>query len=118
MCVNFERSQSGFVTAKSMHNLSPHEAVEWCTEGSIILDVREDYINQFKKFSVPVLIQRPLSQLHQAFQQLPKDKWIIVANTSGVQRKGVYELLQKKGFTQLSNLAGGMGTRWYTLAHR
>ena len=106
--MNFERSQSGFVTAQGMHNLSPREAVKWCNEGSLILDVREDYINKFKKFAVSIVIQIPLSQLPQTFEQLPKDQWIIVADTSGVQSKGAYEFLRKKGYTQLSNLAGGM----------
>ncbi|MFH0991751.1 MAG: rhodanese-like domain-containing protein [bacterium] len=106
--MNFDRSQSGFVTTNGMHNLSPREAAKWCSEGAITLDVREEYVNQYKKFSVPVSIQIPFSQLHQAFQQLPKDKWIIVADSSGMQSKAAYEFLQQNGYTQLSNLAGGM----------
>jgi hydroxyacylglutathione hydrolase len=102
-----DRSQSGFVTAEGIHNLSPREAAKWCTEGAVILDVREEYISQFKKFGVPITIQIPLGRLNGEFDQLPKNEWIIVADSSGLHSKEACVLLQQNGFMQVSNLAGG-----------
>jgi rhodanese-related sulfurtransferase len=103
-----DRSQSGFVTADGIHNLSPREAADWCAQGAVILDVREEYISQYKKFGVPVTIQIPLGQLESQFGQLPKNKWIIVADSSGLHSKEACMLLEQNGFTQVSNLAGGL----------
>ena len=106
--MNTDRSHSGFVTADGIRNLSPREASENCAGGAIILDIREEYISQFKKFGVPVVIQIPLRRLEREYAQLPKDKWIIVADSSGLHSKEACLLLNQKGFTQVSNLAGGL----------
>jgi rhodanese-related sulfurtransferase len=104
----FNPANAGFITANSIHNLSPREAAAWCSEGAIILDVREEYVNEYKKFSVPACIQIPYSKLESAFEQLPKDRWIIVADSAGTINKQAYLFLQQQGFTHLSNLSGGM----------
>jgi rhodanese-related sulfurtransferase len=102
-----DRSHKGFVTADGIHNLSPGEAVDWCAEGALILDVREEYISQFKKFDVPSVIQIPLGRLINEIAQLPRDKRIIVADSSGLHSKEACLFLHERGFTQVSNLAGG-----------
>ena len=105
--MNTGDSRSGFVTADGIRNLSPREASEWCTKGAIILDVREEYISQFKKFSAPVVIWIPFSRLENECAQLPKEKPIIVADSSGLHSKEACFLLAQKGFAEVSNLAGG-----------
>ncbi len=105
--MNTDSTQSGFVAADAIRSLSPREASGCCAEGAIILDVREEYINQFKGFSAPVVIQIPLRQLESEYSRLPKDKLIIVADSSGLHSKEAIALLKGKGFTQLANLAGG-----------
>lgn len=104
----FDPSNAGFITANGIHNLSPREALAWCSEGAVILDVREEYVNEYKKCSVPVSIQIPFSKLESAYDQLPKDRWIVVADSTGTVSREAYIFLQHKGFTRLSNLAGGI----------
>lgn len=98
----------GFVTADGICNLSPREARALCVRGAIILDVREEYFNEYKRFDVPTIIQIPLKYLLERYQELPTDKEIIVADSSGVKSKEVYAMLKEKAFTRLFNLAGGM----------
>ncbi len=105
--MNADVVHSGFVTADGIRNLSPREVSECCAGGAILLDVREQYINQFKKFSAPFVIQIPLRQLESEYAQLPKDKLIIVADSSGLHSKEAIAILKKEGFSQLANLAGG-----------
>ena len=106
--MSLDRSQSGFVTAEGIHNLSPRETVEWCAKGAIILDIREEYISHFKQFAVPVVIRIPRVQLEKEYPRLSKDKWIIVADSSGLHSKEACQFLEQKGFTLVSNLAGGL----------
>jgi rhodanese-related sulfurtransferase len=105
--MTIDRLHAGFVTADGVHNLSPREVLEWCEQGAVILDLRDEYINQFKKFDVPNIVQIPLDQLSDKLDQLPKDKLIIVADSSGLHSKEACRVLEQTGFTQVSNLAGG-----------
>ena len=106
--MGFNPTIAGFMTANGIHNLSPREALAWCLEGAIMLDVREEYVNEYKKFSVPESIQIPFSTLESADEQIPKERWIIVADSAGTISRQAFILLQQKGFAHLSILAGGM----------
>jgi rhodanese-related sulfurtransferase len=101
------KSHTGFITADGIHNLTPREAAELCMIGAVILDIRQDYINQYKKFGVPNTAQIPLTRLKDEFGLLSKDAWIIVADSSGLHSKEACLFLEQKGFMQVSNLAGG-----------
>ncbi len=103
--MSFDRLHTGFMTADGIHNLTPREAAECCLKGAVILDIRQDYISQFKKFGVPNTAQIPLVQLKDEIDVLSKDAWIIVADSSGLHSKEACLLLEQKGFTQVSNLA-------------
>ncbi len=93
---------------KSIRNVSPREATKLCAHGATILDVREEYVNQFKRFDVPVIIQIPLSRLSSEYPQLPGDKLLIVADSSGLRSTEAALLLKQKGFAHVANLAGGL----------
>ena len=106
--MNLDQSQSEFVTAKGIQDLSPREAADLCAEGAALLDVREVYVNQFKRFDVPFVIQIPFSRLSNLYRQLPWDTLVIVADSSGLRSAEAVILLKEKGFKQLANLAGGL----------
>ena len=95
-------------SARSIPNISPREAFNLSQQSAIILDVREDYYNQYKKFNSPEVVQISFSRLKDDYQKLPLDKLIIVADTSGLKSKEAVLLLYQKGFSNLSNLAGGL----------
>jgi rhodanese-related sulfurtransferase len=100
--------EEGFYTAEKIHNLSPREAFNACNNGALLLDVREEYINQYKKIDVPLAIQIPLSQLESKLENLPRDKKIIVVDSAGLRSKESCLLMKGKGFTLIENLAGGI----------
>ena len=95
-------------SARSIPNISPREAFNLSRQSAIILDIREDYYNQYKKFNSPEVVQISFSRLKDDYQKLPLDKLIIVADTSGLKSKEAVLLLYQKGFSNLSNLAGGL----------
>ncbi len=87
--------------------ISPHEALRMCTQGALILDVREEYVNQYKQFGQVEVFQIPFVCLAKDSAQLPKDRMLIVADTSGVQSGAAMALLKEMGFSLLAVLAGG-----------
>ena len=50
----------GFVSGGIL-NVSPREAFELCGKGAVIVDVREEYLNNFKNFDVPEIVFFPIS---------------------------------------------------------
>jgi len=102
-----EAKQNNYST-QSGPNISPREALNLIRQGAIILDIREDYYNQYKKFDAMDVYQIPVSRLKDEYQKLPFDRLIIVADTSGLKSKEAVLFLSQKEFSRLANLAGGL----------
>lgn len=70
-----------------------------------ILDVREPY-----EFNISNLngVNIPLNQLENRLGEVPQNELVIVHCKSGARSRQAIELLQRKGYTQLKNLTGGI----------
>jgi len=97
----------GFNSGGMLH-LTPREALEFCSKGAILLDVREEYLNAFKKFDVQNVIYMPLRTFDTEVLHLPADKYLIIADSAGLKSKEATKILLEKGFTNIANLAGGL----------
>ena len=97
----------GFVSCGIL-NISPHEALELCRKGAVLVDVREEYLNNFKNPDVPDTLLMPISKLGKEFSELPQDKYLIFADTVGLRSKEAVVLLKDKGFVKIANMAGGV----------
>jgi len=97
----------GFVSCGIL-NVSPREAFELCGKGAIIVDVREEYLNNFKNFDVSETLFIPISKLVQKLSELPQEKYLIFADTVGLRSKEAVDLLKEKGFIKIANMAGGI----------
>ena len=97
----------GFVSG-GIFNVSHREAFELCGKGAVIVDVREEYLNNFKNLDVPETLFLPISELLQKLSDLPLDKLLIFADTVGLRSKEAVVLLKKKGFVNIANMAGGI----------
>ena len=97
----------GFVSGGIL-NVSPREAFELCGKGAVIVDVREEYLNNFKNFDVPEIMFFPISSLVHKLSELPQDKYLIFADTVGLRSKEAVILLKDKGFIKIANMAGGI----------
>jgi rhodanese-related sulfurtransferase len=97
----------GFLSSGIL-NVSPREAFELCSKGAIIVDVREEYLNNFKNFDVPEILFIPMSKLVQKLSELPQEKYLIFADTVGLRSKEAVVLLKEKGFIKIANMAGGI----------
>ncbi len=88
--------------------LSPQEAYKALVAGSVLVDLRADELVEMKAFSVPCLCHIPHRSLATCLSELPRDKPLILADTSGVYTKSAARLLLENGFTQVTCLDGGM----------
>lgn len=97
----------GFISG-GIFNVSPREAYELCGKGAMIVDVREEYLNNFKNFKVQEILTIPLSILLQKLSELPRDKELIFADTVGLRSKEAVLILKDKGYIKIANMAGGI----------
>ena len=96
------------IVSNGILNLSPTETSEICKKGGIIVDVREEYLNRYKMFDVEEIIFCPQSILEENLNQLPTDKPLIIADSTGIHSKEAMQVLEEKGFKNIANMAGGM----------
>ncbi len=89
--------------------VSPAEAAQMQTEGSFILDVREQ--DEWDTGHVEGVTLIPLGELPNHLSELPKDKQIIVMCKTGNRSAQGRDLLLANGFTQVTSMAGGI-TAW------
>jgi len=95
-------------TAHGVQNLTPKESFELCSEGAVIVDVRESYLNHFKMFSVENVIYLPYSELAGSFSDLPVDKPLIFADAVGLRSRESVLFMNEHGYDNAFNMAGGI----------
>ena len=77
-------------------------------EGAMLVDVRERAEVARTAFDVPALVNIPLSELEQRWSELPRDRELVLVCESGVRSLKATYFLQFHGFTQVSNMDGGL----------
>jgi arsenate reductase len=88
--------------------LAPQEAYASLKNGAALVDLRSDDLVEMKAFAVPTVFHIPHRSLATCLSELPKDRFLILADTSGVYTNTAAKLLLESGFTRLACLDGGM----------
>ncbi|RXJ01966.1 rhodanese-like domain-containing protein [Anaerobacillus alkaliphilus] len=70
------------------------------------IDVREDY--EFNEAYIEGFVNYPLSSFEQTYQDLPKDKEIIVICRSGNRSMKAAAFLKEQGYENVTNIKGAM----------
>ena len=96
------------MTIQDLWFLSPQEALDALQQGALLIDLRSDELVEMKAFSVPESLHLPHTVLSQRAGELPKDRFLILADAAGVYTKGVATALRALGFEQVACLNGGM----------
>lgn len=97
----------GFI-AHGVLNLTPKESFHLCSEGAIIIDVREEYLNSFKMFEVGKIIYLPFSKIEQMYFDLPEDKQLIFADAVGLYSREAVIFMNLHGYDNVANMVGGI----------
>jgi rhodanese-related sulfurtransferase len=91
----------------STTRVSPQSAAERASSGApILLDVRTPSERAAK--AIPGSVSVPLMQLRGRLQELPRDRPILVFCAGGYRSSIAASLLQREGFGDVSEIAGGI----------
>jgi adenylyltransferase/sulfurtransferase len=81
-------------------------AAQQLTAGALLLDVREP--NEVAVCAVAGSRHVPMRQIPASLNLLPKDRLILVMCHAGVRSMRVTQFLRANGYSQVSNVAGGI----------
>ncbi len=79
---------------------------------ALLVDIREEEELDIIKFDSTEIVHLPLSVIADRFEELPKDRPLIIACSNGIRSVKVVSLLNYQGFTQVANLDGGIN-QWH-----
>ena len=88
--------------------LAPKDALAALNEGAVLVDLRLDELAEMKAFNVAETIRIPHEELAGLLAELPTDRPLLLADSSGVYTKEAAHLLLDRGFAQVACLNGGM----------
>ncbi len=91
--------------------ICPTTSKELLNKGAVLVDVREkDEVEQLA-FEVPNVIHIPLSEFDERYNEIPKDKDVVVACKAGARSLRAAGFLVNKGYSNAVNMQHGI-TRW------
>lgn len=103
-----EQLLDGFLTVNGLRVVGVTEALKLISLGATLVDVREPYLTAYKKFNVASVSFVPLSQLEVMIHQLPKDRILILADSSGNQVREAGRRIEAETVCVFVVLGGGM----------
>ena len=87
--------------------VSAEEAAEMVDTGALLIDIREQ--NEWQVIRIPGADLKPLSEIQQWFEDLPRDQDIILQCRSGNRSaQATHALIHQAGFDRVFNLTGGI----------
>jgi rhodanese-related sulfurtransferase len=112
LCTKFERSVLADMLKcytspmSTIPEIDIHEAKKRVDNGALLVDVREQ--NEFDELRISGSVLVPLSELQARYEELPKDKEIIMQCRSGARSGRSTEFLLANGYTNVVNMTGGI----------
>ena len=76
--------------------------------GSVMIDVREAAELAVLAYDVDGILNIPMTEIEARFNEIPKDKKVIVACRNGNRSMKAATFLANKGYTNIYNLEGGI----------
>ncbi|MFO7873435.1 MAG: rhodanese-like domain-containing protein [Bacteroidales bacterium] len=98
---NMGRCKDGIVT------LTPREALKAINKGALFVDLRDTDFSDFKIPDIQDIFILPLDQLQENLDKIPRDRHLILADSSGLKSKEAVRILKDNGFENTANMAGG-----------
>lgn len=91
-----------------VNELTPSEVLKNIKEGSVFVDVREDYEIAEMDYDVQNKLNIPLGEIQIRINDFPKDKPLIIGCRSGKRSMQACMFLKMSGFENVQNLKGGI----------
>lgn len=91
--------------------ICPTTTQEWIKEGAVLVDVREKEEVAQLAYDVPNVLHIPLSEFEERFNEIPKDKKVVMACKSGGRSLRAAGFLVNHGYENVVNMQHGI-IRW------
>lgn len=75
---------------------------------AVLLDIRSEYLRDFKRFDVPLYLHITIEDLPERATSLPHEVFYICADSAGIHAKDAANILLASGFNKAGFLAGGI----------
>ncbi len=93
--------------ASAVRQLTPHDLQQlMVSTPPVLLDVREDW--ELAQARLPDCVHIPMAQIPARYAELDADRPVVVVCHHGMRSLQVAQFLEKKGFTDVGNLSGGL----------
>ncbi len=89
-------------------NITVTEAYKLLQNDALLIDVRDPEELGEKSYAVKNVKNIPLGDLGLNLTEIPEDKQVILACQKGGRSQEAFDFLKTKGFTNISNMEGGM----------
>ncbi len=94
-----------------VNEICPTTTQEWVKNGALLVDVREkDEVIEIA-YDVPNIINIPLSEFEERFNEIPKDKDVVIVCKGGDRSLRAAGFLVNHGYTNVVNMKHGI-VRW------
>jgi rhodanese-related sulfurtransferase len=91
--------------------ICPTTTQEWVKNGALLVDVREkDEVSELA-YDVPNIINIPLSEFEERFNEIPKDKDVVMVCKGGGRSLRAAGFLVNHGYDKVVNMQHGIA-RW------
>ena len=91
-----------------VNHISPKDAYSIRFEDVLFVDIRESDFFAYKKIDVPNTVFIEFDEIISRFEELPKDKLIIIVDSSGNKSRIIVEKAVELGYANFINLIGGV----------
>jgi len=91
--------------------ICPTTTQKWVKNGALLIDVREAAEVRELSYNVPNIINIPLSEFEERFQEFPKDKEVVMVCKSGVRSLRATGFLVNNGYENVVNMQHGIA-KW------
>lgn len=81
---------------------------EWLNNGALFVDVREKDEVLIVSYDVPNVINIPLSEFEMRFNEIPKDRDVVLVCRSGGRSMRAAGFLRNNGYTKVVNMQDGL----------
>lgn len=91
--------------------ICPTTTQAWVENGALLVDVREKDEVSILAYDVPNIINIPLSEFEERFNEIPKDKDVVMVCKGGGRSLRAAGFLVNHGYTNVVNMQHGIA-RW------
>lgn len=88
--------------------ICPTTAQEWIKKGALVVDVREKEEVEVLAYDVPDIVNIPLSVFEHRYEEIPKDREVVMVCKGGGRSLRATVFLAHHGYTRVVNMQGGI----------